>query len=253
MRRGEVLGLLILRGVRASLRNPVYLFMGVGTPLIYLALFTPLLGTLAVRGGLETENILTLFVPGMLPIIAFSTGLFTGFGMIDEVRAGVIERFRVTPASRFSILGGHVFFDAASALFQALLFTLIAIPFGFRAHLLGMGVLFLLLALLALITSSIGNALGVIFKSEDRYAPIVHGIHLPVLLLSGTLLPISLAPFWLKVVAHFNPVYYVVSASRALAVGEFSSMSILYAFVILTGGVLAALSWATHVFRKVVT
>lgn len=246
-------GLLTFRCIQACLRNPVFLFMGVGTPLIYLALFTPLLGTLVSRGSLETDHILTLFVPGMLPIIAFSTGLFTGFGIIDELRAGVIERLRVTPSSRFAILSGHVFFDTCSALFQSLLFVLIALPFGFRANILGLGVLFILLALLTLITSSFGNAIGVIMKSEDRYAPIVHGINLPILLLSGTLLPMSLAPLWLKTIAHFNPVFYVVNASRALAVGDFGSVSIVYAFLILVPFAALTMFWATGVFRKAVT
>lgn len=247
------IGLLTFKGIRAALRNPVFLFMGVGTPLIYLALFAPLLRTLTSFGALGTDNVLTLFIPGMLPIIAFSTGLFTGFGIIDEVRSGVLERFRVTPASRFSILSGPVLFDTCSTLFQSILFTLIALPFGFRANLLGMLVLFILLVLLTLTTSSFGNAIGVIVKSEDRYAPIVHGINLPVLLLSGTLLPISLAPGWLRVIAHFNPVYYVVEASRALAIGDFGSSSILYAFLILITFATLTMGWATNIFRKAVT
>jgi ABC-2 type transport system permease protein len=247
------IGLLTFRCIRTALRNPVFLFMGVGTPLIYLALFAPLLKTLASYGALGTGNVLTLFVPGMLPIIAFSTGIFTGFGMIDEIRSGVLERFRVTPASRFSILSGPVLFDTCAALFQSLLFVLIALPFGFRANILGIFVLFILLALLTLTTSSFGNALGIIVKSEDRYAPIIHGINLPILLLSGTLLPMSLAPSWLKIIAHFNPVFYVVEASRALAVGDFGSNSIIYALLILSAFAVCTMSWATNVFRKSVT
>lgn len=247
------IGLLTFRYIRASMRNPVFLFMGVITPLIYLAFFTPLLGTLASNGGLKTDNILSLFVPGMLPIIAFSTGLFTGFGTIDELRSGIIERFRVTPASRFSILAGPVSFDICAALFQSLLFILIALPFGFRANFMGMVILFLLLGLLTMITSSFGNALGVLVKSEDRYAPIGQGIQLPVLLLSGTLLPISLAPKWLAIIAHFNPVYYVVEASRALALGNLNSMSVLYAFLILLAFATLTMTWATRVYKKAVT
>ena len=226
--------------------------MGVGTPLIYLTLFAPLLGTLFSQGLFDTTSVLTLFVPGMLPIIAFSTGLFTGFSMIDEIRSGVLERFRVTPAHRFSILSGPVLFDMCAALFQSLLFILIALPFGFRAHFIGMLLLFVFLALLALTTSSFGNALGVLVKSEDRYAPIIHGIHLPVLLLSGTLLPMSLAPVWLKTIAHFNPVYYTVEAARALAVGDFTADYIVHTFFLLSGFAVLAMSWATRVFRRAV-
>jgi len=227
--------------------------MGVTSPVLYLALFAPLLSTLARNGSLGTADALTLFVPGMLPIIAFTTGLFTGFGMIDEIRSGVIERFRVTPARRFSILLGPVLFDVCSVFFQSTLFILIALPFGFRASFPGLLVLFILLALLALITSSFGNAMALITKSEDRYAPIVHGINLPILLLSGTLLPMTLAPSWMKIIAHFNPVYYVVEASRALAVGDFTSIQILYAFCALIPFALLTLCWATRIFKRVVT
>ena len=251
------IGLLTFRCIQASLRNPIFLFMGVMTPVIYLAFFTPLLGTLAAQGSLGgnlgTESVLTLFIPGMLPIIAFSTGLFTGYGVIDEVRSGLIERFRVTPAGRFSILSGPVLFDVCSVYFQSLLFVLIAIPFGFRGDVAGLLILFVLLALLTTITSSFGNAMGVILKSEDRFAPLIHGIYLPILLLSGTLLPMSLAPKWLNIIAHFNPVYYVVEASRALAVGNLSSINVLYAFLILIPFAISTLSWATHVYKKMVT
>src|SRR5580698_9452809 len=132
--------LLTLRCIQASLRNPVFLFMGVTTPILYLALFTPILGTLAKNGSLGTDNVLNLFIPGMLPIIAFSTGLFTGFGMIDEVRSGVLERFRVSPARRFSILSGPVLFDVCSVFFQCTLFIVLALPFGFRANILGLAI-----------------------------------------------------------------------------------------------------------------
>ena len=90
-------------------------------------------------------------------------------------------------------------------------------------------------------------------KSEDRYAPVVHGINLPVLLLSGTLLPMSLAPTWLNIVAHFNPVFYVVEASRALALGNITSIQVLYAFLVLIPFAVLTMYWATSVFRKVVT
>ncbi len=247
------IGLLTSRCIQSALRNPVFLFMGVATPIIYLTFFTPLLKTLASNGSLGVENVLSLFIPGMLPIIAFSTGLFTGFGLIDEVRSGVLERFRVTPAKRFSILSGYVLFNVCSVMCQCLLFIAVALPFGFRADLLGMLILFSLLGLLSITTSSFGNAMGIILKSQDKYAPLVHGINLPILLLSGTLLPMSLAPTWLNIVAHFNPVYYVVEAARALAIGNIGSIEVVYAVLVLIAFALFTMYWATSVFKKVIT
>lgn len=173
--------------------------------------------------------------------------------MIDDIRGGVLERFRVAPVSRFSILLGPVLFDVYSVLFQSAIFILIALPFGFRANILGLLILFAFLAILTMITSTFGNALGLICKSEDKYAPIVHGINLPILLLSGTLLPMSLAPAWLKIIVYFNPIYYVVEASRALVMGNILSMQVLYAFLILVAFVSITFAWATNIYKKSVT
>ena len=86
------------------MRNPVWLFVGVSTPMLYLALFTPLLKPLSGAAGLGHGNVLDGFLPGILALLAFASGTGPGFTTIFELRAGVIERLRVTPASRLSIL-----------------------------------------------------------------------------------------------------------------------------------------------------
>jgi len=242
--------LLSMRCIKISIRNPVFLFMGIITPFLYLSLFTPLLKTLAKGNAFFSGNILDTFVPGMLPYIAFTTGLFTGFGAIDELRSGLLERFRVTPVSRLALLAGPVIRDVCETLFQCTLFIIIAIGFGFRGNPLGILLLFILLALLATITSSFGNAMGVITKSEERFAPITHGITLPTMLLSGTLLPIALAPVWLKTIAYCNPVYHVVEAARSLALGSFLSLEIAIAFIVLSTLACLTVYWASNVFKK---
>jgi len=53
-------------------------------------------------------------------------------------------------------------------------------------------------------------------RSEDAFAPFVNGVALPLLLLSGVLLPMTLAPDWLRAVAQFDPLLHVVNALRAV-------------------------------------
>ena len=108
MKTARDTGLLFQRYAIQMLRNPVWLFVGFSTPILYLALFTPLLKHLAGSGGLPTGNVLDLFLPGILALLAFASGTGPGFGTIFELQAGVIERFRVTPASRFAILIGPI-------------------------------------------------------------------------------------------------------------------------------------------------
>ena len=115
------IGLLYRRKLMETLRNPIYIVMSMLTPVLYLILFSPLLNKLVGTGG--TRSVLDLFVPGLLVIVAFFNGLFVGYGIIDEIRNGVIERFRATPTSRFAILAGPVLRDTTNVLVICLLYT----------------------------------------------------------------------------------------------------------------------------------
>jgi len=245
-------GLLFRRKMMETLRNPIYIIMSLLTPVLYLFLFSPLLKNLTNIPGFASGDVMNVFVPGLLVIVAFLNGLFVGYNMIDEVRNGVIERFRVTPTSRFALLAGRVLRDLVNTLVIVNFFALIAVPFGFKIHIVGYLLFMIILSLVLITTSSFGNALGLILKDEDRLSPIVQGINLPILLLSGMLLPMELAPKWLQYIAHFNPAYYAVEAGRLLASGRIFEVKVAEAFLFL--GLLAILTvtWATRVFSKAI-
>ena len=56
----------------------------------------------------------------------------------------------------------------------------------------------------------------------------------------------------MRVIAHFNPLYYLVVASRVLAAGTFAGPAVWQAFAVLTPLCAVTLGWATRVFRKAV-
>ena len=90
-------------------------------------------------------------------------------------------------------------------------------------------------------------------KEISAFAAIINGINLPILLLAGVLLPISLGPTWMRVIAHFNPLYYLVEASRVLAGGTLATAAVGQAFAVLVPLCALVLAWATGVFRKAVS
>src|SRR2546429_564892 len=107
--------------------------------------------------------------------------------------------------------------SVALGVLQPLLYLiLIALPFGLSIHPFGVVVVLLLIGLIGLLTASIAYAVALAVKSEDTYAPIVFTSALPILLLSGVLLPMSIAPQWLQNIAHVNPLLYAVDAARAI-------------------------------------
>jgi ABC-2 type transport system permease protein len=211
--------LIFMRSLLLTLRNPVWIFIGIMQPVLYLALYAPLLGALPIGQGLPSASPFNVFVPGLLVQLAmFST--FSGFGLIAELRAGVVERMRVTPISRVAMLLGRALRDVAILVVQSLLIILIALPFGLKIAPGGILLALVLLALLGLIMTTFSYTVALAVKSEDVLAPTINMVFLPVLLLSGILLPMTLAPAWLQWLAAFNPFSHAVNAMRALFAGE---------------------------------
>ena len=252
MKTARDVGLLFQRYLTQLLRNPVWVIVGFSTPILYLALFTPLLKHLIGSGGLPTGNVLDLFLPGILSLLAFATGIGPGFNTLFELKAGVIERFRVTPASRFAILIGPILASMLMMLVFDAAVVAIAFGFGFSVHWGGLAVLVVLLGLLMVTVAAWSIATALVTKEISGFAAIANGINLPILLLAGVLLPISLGPAWMRVLAHFNPLYYLVQASRVLAAGTLSGTAVWQAFAVLAPLCLLVLAWATRVFRTAV-
>jgi ABC-2 type transport system permease protein len=56
----------------------------------------------------------------------------------------------------------------------------------------------------------------------------------------------------MRVLAHFNPLYYLVQASRTLASGTLTGSAVWQAFAVLVPLCALVLAWATNVCRKAV-
>jgi len=225
--------LLFIRSVQHALRNPTWLILNLFQPLLYLVLFMPLLEGLGGVPGLPEGKTVQVFIPGLLVMLAMFGSAFVGFGLVDEIRMGVIDRFLVTPASRVAILLGRLLKDVAVLLVQSIIITIIAIPFGLTLDIGGFALSLLLYAFIGAAMASLSYAFALIYKNEDTLSSTLNTIALPVSLLSGIMLPLVLAPLWLKVLAGANPFSYAVNASRALFAGNIGSFDVWLGFIII--------------------
>jgi ABC-2 type transport system permease protein len=232
------------------IRNPVWLFVGVFQPVMYLLLFAPLLRKALAGLAASDAETYRIFVPGLLVLLALFGGLFQGFGLIAELRAGIIERSRVTPVSRLALLLGRSLRDAASLLVQAAIITLLALAFGLTVELWYLLLAYLMLGLIAMMTSSLSYGVALKVRSEDALAPLMNTVAQPLLLLSGIMLPLTLAPIWLQNLAKVNPFSWTVDGIRALFQGDLGNPRVWQGLVIT--GVLALLSivWAAREFAR---
>jgi ABC-2 type transport system permease protein len=71
-----------------------------------------------------------------------------------------------------------------------------------------------------------------------------------MLLLSGILLPMSLAPGWLQTVADVNPLTHVVDGVRAVFRGEVGSPDAMLGLAITVALVVLGVLFGTRVFRR---
>ena len=217
--------LIYRRSMTLTLRQPVWIIMGIFQPILYLVLFGPLLEASTKAAGAGT-NAFNWFIPGLLVQTAVFGGAFVGFGLVAELRYGVVERMRVTPMSRFAMLLGRSLRDVTILVAQGILMIVLAIPLGLHLDPAGALVTIALLALIGLVTAPLSYTAALVLKSEDALAPVVQGIALPLLLLSGILLPMALAPDWLRFISSLNPLTHAVDASRALFNGDWNNAEV---------------------------
>jgi len=238
--------LVFQRYFQLLIRNPAWIAIGVLQPVLYLTLFAPLLKSIAAVRGFPAGGAYNVFVPGQLIMLGLFGASGVGFGLIAELRLGIIERFRVTPVSRLALLLGRASRDILNLLVQALILILLSLPFGLSVHPLGVLIMLVLLALVALLFASLAYSCALWLKSEDSFAPLMFTATLPLLLLSGVLLPMSLAPAWLRDIALVNPLGYAVDAGRALFLDHIGDVSVVKGLAIMAALALVAVVWAAR-------
>jgi ABC-2 type transport system permease protein len=193
---------------------------------LYLVLFAPLLRSVAAQVG--SVNQYTLFVPGLLVQLAVFGAAFTGYGVIGEWRDGVIEGEQVTPAHRSALLLGRLGRDLVQLLVQIVVLVALAYAFGMDtsppALLVGVGITLVL----GVACAATSNAVALSAKDERVMGSVVNTLLMPVILLSGILLPVGIGPHWLQFTAGLMPVKHVVDAVRSCFAGDLTASSVLW-------------------------
>src|SRR5215471_17141536 len=242
--------LIFRRQLRLSLRNPVWVVIGLIQPILYLAFFGPLLRGMTGMPGFPAGNAWQVYVPGLLVQLGLFGSAFVGFAIIGEWRLGIIERMRVTPVSRLALLLGRVLRDVLVLLVQAVVLVGAGVAFGLRAPLVGIVIALGFVVLLSVSLSSLSYAAGLVTKSEDAFAPLLNMVTVPLMLLSGILLPMSLAPAWLDGLARANPFRYIVDAMREVFLGNYATEVVAEGALVALGLAVASVAIGTRTFFK---
>lgn len=239
--------LIFRRYARQTLRRKSAVIIGMVQPVLYLVLFGPMMSRALGPGVADPWRV---FVPGVLVQLGLFGAGFAGFRILPEQRWGVVERMRVAPLNRTALLAGRVAHDAAVLVVQAALIMVAGVALGMRMPVAAVAVCLLLVALLGVGLAAVSYALGLLLPNEYQFAPVVQTAALPLMLLSGVLLPMGLAPAWLDAVSRVVPFRYVVDGMRTAAAGDYTGAPTLAGLGVTVGLAGVALAVGTRIFRR---
>jgi ABC-2 type transport system permease protein len=234
-------------------RSPIYILFGLATPVTYVLLFAPML-----KLALRAEHVTTytqayqIYVPGLLTVMAILGGSYSGFGLLRELRVGIIERARVTPVSRLALMLGRGLREVVWMIAQSVVITLLALPFGLRAPIGDLLLAYLILAMLSLMAVMLSYTITLKVRNEAALAPMINTVSQPVMLLAGVLLPLTLAPLWLVSIARWNPFYWATNGMRALFSGDIGASSVWISLIIVAVLMVTTTSMSVRVFSRLV-
>lgn len=207
--------------VRKLMRDPTELFSRAVQPVLWLAVFGQVFSQ--VR-GIPTGDLryLDYMAPGILAQSILFSAIFYGIAIIWERDLGIVHKLLVTPARRSALVLDKALAAGLRGLVQAAVVYLVAIALrvDIRWELLPMLTVAAGVFVGSCIFSTFSLVIACIVKTRERFMGIGQVLTMPLFFASNAIYPLELMPPWLRTVAVFNPLTYLVDALRsAMIVG----------------------------------
>ena len=217
----EVIGDTLVLARRSLVRIPRQpdLLLGFTVqPVMFVLLFVYVFGGAISTPGVDYVDYL---IPGIIIQSMTFGGFPTALGLAEDLKKGLIDRFRSLPMSRAAVLTGRTLADVATNVFQLAVMLAVGFAVGFRF---GTDVPRVLAGIaLALLVgyafSWVFALIGLIASSPEASNAYGFTILFPVTFVSSAFVPVESMPSWLQPIANHNPFTNMVNAARALFIG----------------------------------
>jgi len=184
-------------------------------PIMFVLLFAYVFGGAITTPGYDYVDFL---LPGIIvQNIAFG-GFVTALGLNEDLKKGLIDRFRSLPMARPAVLAGRTLADVVTNLLSliVLLVTGLIIGFTFEASALDIVGGIALLLLFGYAFSWVFALLGLLVSSPEAANSLGFIAVFPLTFISSAFVPAESMPSVLEAFAQINPFTIVVDAMRAL-------------------------------------
>jgi ABC-2 type transport system permease protein/oleandomycin transport system permease protein len=207
------------RQLRKVLRRPMYVVYLFVQPVIFVLLFRYVFGGAISTGRVSYVNYL---LPGIIVMTAIFGALTTGLGLTEDLKAGVVDRFRSLPIARSAVLVGRTAADLLTNTVTLVVMLLIGLAVGFRPSQPVYEVVLALVLVLAFayVFSWIAGFIGLIVRDPETAQSVGFIWVFPLVFASSAFVPTTTMPGIIRTFADVNPVSLTVNASRALMIGH---------------------------------
>jgi ABC-2 type transport system permease protein/oleandomycin transport system permease protein len=187
-------------------------------PIMFVLLFRYVFGGAISTPGYSYVDFL---IPGIIVQNTAFGGFATALGLNDDVRKGLIDRFRSLPMSRAAVLGGRTLADVATNALSIviLLTTGVIIGFTFQTNVAEALAGVALLLLFGYAFSWFLAFIGLLVKSPESVNSVGFIAVFPLTFISSAFVPVESMPEGLRQFAEVNPFTIVVDAIRHLWLG----------------------------------
>ena len=165
----------------------------------------------------QNARFIDFFVPGIMTFTVYQlTVLLTLLDFVRERTSGTLYRLMASPLKETEIVAGYTLAFSIVGTVQAALILIVG-TVVYKITVVGNILLaFAVIALLAVVSVSLGVLLSSIARRETQAVQLIPFIILPVLLLSGIFLPVEGLPSWMRPAAYLVPTTYTADAVRAV-------------------------------------
>jgi ABC-2 type transport system permease protein len=214
-------GMIVMRrNLLQIARIPTVLIFELVQPVMFVLLFR-----FVFAGNIQNLNgipYVLFLMPGIFVQNAIFGSTTTAIGLAEDMKKGLIDRFRSLPMARSAVLVGRTTSDLGKNLVLVLLVIAVGylVGFEFQNGLLGaIGVVVLVLAV-GFVFSWISATVGLAIKEvEGVQAAMFTGIF-PIVFVSSALVPVTGMVSWIQPLARYNPVTQWANLARVMALGD---------------------------------
>lgn len=246
---------MIRRSATHIIRNTDQLLGTFFQPIMFLVLFSAVFGGSISKALPPNVSYLNFLMAGIIiQTVAFGSTT-TALAVANDLKKGIVDRFRSLPMDNLAVLNGHVISDLFRNSISTLVMIIAGLVMGFRSSASFLDWIYIagIVLLFTLTFSWLSAILGVIAKSVEGVQWLTFVIIFPLTFASSAFTPTADMNKYLRAFAENQPITQIIQAVRSLMlnepIGNYGRNTILWCVGIL----IIAIPTASYLFKKKTT